>query len=91
MTQLKQVTCAIELQKCKQREEWDMCVDGVWYAMNVEMDSSDFAELSIIIKEKNLEIKEIPFWNCTPDVVHMGYKQMVYLDSETAYLIKFED
>lgn len=38
------------------------------------------------IIENNLEIKGIPFWNSCDKAKNIGFKNIVYVDSDTAYL-----
>lgn len=81
---------AISLRRGTICEDWDICVDGVWYSVEY-MDTSDRAMLRDIIEENHLEIKGIPFWNSCDKTENMGYKKMVYVSSDEAYLIELED
>jgi hypothetical protein len=76
---------AVVLSKSKTCEEWDICIDGIWYGLDYT-DSSDRAMLRNTIIENNLEIKGIPFWNSCDKAKNIGFKNIVYVDSDTAYL-----
>lgn len=83
------IVMAMPLYKSSIRDEWDLCIDGVWYRADFEgADASEKAMLQQQIEEKGLEIKKIPFWNSCDAVAKTGYKNIVYLDSGNAYLIK---
>ena len=71
-------------------EEWELCVDGVWYHFDY-IDTSDRAMLQNIIKENNLEIKVVPLWNSCNKTKELGFDKIVFVDPDNAYLIKLED
>lgn len=79
-----------ELHRAKLEEDWDICIDGVWYRLNLDMDTSDRADLLITIKEDKLELQNIPLWNCDKDVQDSGFKKMVRTDADTVYLLELE-
>lgn len=80
---------AIPLRKSQLCEEWDLCIDGVWYSADFEgTDTSDKSMLKIQIKENNLDIKTIPFWNSCDKTQKTGYKKIVYINAFEAYLIE---
>ena len=80
---------AICLSRSTTREEWDICIDGTWYSIDYT-DTSDRAMLRNIIIENNLEIKSIPFWNSCDKAENIGFKNIVHVDSDKAYLINIK-
>ena len=77
------ITRAIPLKKSKMCEEWDVCIDGVWYAAEWEgSDSSDIAMLKEIIEKNNLPIENIPLWNSSQT---KDYEKIVYIPSSINY------
>lgn len=82
---------AIPLRKSQLCEEWDLCIDGVWYSADFEgTDTSDKSMLEMQIKEKGLEINRIPFWNSCDKTKTIGYKHIVYVNKDEAYLIDID-
>lgn len=72
-------------------DDWDVCLDGVWYRRYDDvLDSSDRGYLMLQIKERNLEIQGIPFWNCCDIIKDSGFKKMVRTGDNEVYLIEFE-
>lgn len=72
-------------------DDWDVCLDGVWYRRYDDvLDSSDRGYVMNQIKEKNLEIQGIPFWNSCDTINDSGFKKMVRTAENEVYLIEFE-
>lgn len=83
---------AIPLYRSNLRDEWDICIDGVWYRADFEgTDNSDRAMLRKDILEKELEIKDIFWGNCSENVEEMGYKKIVFMNNDEGYLIKINE
>jgi len=80
-----------ELNRANNEDSWDVCLDGVWYGLNLNMDTSDRLDLLTTIEEKNLELQNIPFWNCCDSVKNSGLKKMVRTDADTVYLLEYGD
>lgn len=81
---------AWELHRAKIEDDWDACIDGVWYRLNLDMDTSDRVDLLITIQENKLELQTIPLWNSCDDIQNSGFKKMVRTDADTIYLLELE-
>lgn len=79
-----------ELHRAKLEDDWDICIDGVWYGLNLDMDTSDRVDLLLTIENNNLELQNIPLWNCCKDAQNSGFKKMVRTDADTVYLLEYE-
>lgn len=80
---------AWELKQANTCTEWDVCLDGIWYSLNMELDTSDRAWLLNTILEHQFDIQNIPFWNSCDIVNKSGYKKMVRVEATIVYLIEF--
>jgi|GEM_PF-5081967 len=82
-----EVINALALYKSTSCEEWDVCIDGIWYSIDYDgTDISDRAMLQNTITDNNLEIKNIPMWN-SKNVESLNYKKYVVIDANNAYLV----
>lgn len=79
-----------ELHRAKLKDNWEVCLDGVWYRINLDMDTSDRVDLLLTIENNKLELQGIPFWNCCNDIKTSGFKKMVRTDADTVYLLELE-
>lgn len=79
------------LTKATYTDQWDVCLDGVWYwRYDDVLDTSDRAYLMLQIKKENLEIQEIPFRNSCDIIRDSGFRKMVRTSDNEVYLIEFE-
>lgn len=91
MTTDKRIERMWRLTKATDADQWDVCLDGVWYRRYDDvLDTSDKAYLLLQIRKKNLEIQGIPFWNCCDTIQASGFKKMVRTADNEVYLIEFE-
>lgn len=79
-----------ELHRAKTDDEWEVCLDGIWYRLNLDMDTSDRAYLLLTIVNNGLELQGIPFWNCCKDIKNSDFNKMVQTDEDTVYLLEYK-
>ncbi|WP_315069370.1 hypothetical protein [uncultured Clostridium sp.] len=79
------IELAIRVKKASIKEDWEICIDGVWYSKVYNCDRSDLAELCDKYEKKLVNIENIPKYNS--DDVHYN-KILRYIQKDEIYLIK---
>jgi hypothetical protein len=83
------ITSMKYLKKSTGKEEWDLCVDGTWYADIYNGDSSDIAVLQSELDRGAYRLEEIPLRNSCENTELLGCRYMLCDDKNRAlYLVR---
>lgn len=78
---------AKRIDRAEFKEDWNICINGVWYSESYNCDSSDLAEIIIKCEKGEAIIEDIVKYNS--DETHFD-KILRYKDSDENYLIKIK-